>query len=204
MSVSIKTELRDGTPVAVRPVAPSDAHLIKLGMDHLSARSRYTRFLHSITRLSERDVRQFTEVDQLNHIAWGALDLTHKEAFPVGVARCIRLDDEPVAAEIAVTVVDSHQKLGLGTILLGVVAYNAAQHGIERFDATVISDNRRMIGLFSELDATVHPASGGVLELTLPIHTYATEYPDTPTGTAFKRVYALLNDSLPGQSGGID
>lgn len=192
----IQTKLRDGTPIAIRPVTRGDGELIKSGMDHLSTRSRYTRFLHPIARLSEGDVRRFTDVDQTNHIAWGALDLTCKEDFPIGVARCIRLEYEPVAAEIAVAIVDSYQQRGLGTILLAAVAFNAARHGIERLEATVLSENRRMSELFIELDATKRLGSGGVLELTIPIYRSAEDYPDTPTGTAFKQTYRLLTMSL--------
>ena len=193
MLPSFKIDLRDGTPVLVRPVEAADNHLLELGMAHLSRQSRYNRFFRPIKKLSDNDLEVFSSVDQINHIAIGALDLTHEDAYPIGVARCIRLDLQPESAEVAVAVIDSHQGKGLGTILLAAVARAAAEHRIKRFVATVLSSNRSMLKLLDELEATRTIGSSAVVHLRISIHATADDYPDTPTGLSFKRVYGLLN-----------
>lgn len=189
---SFNIDLRDGTPVLVRPVQPSDRDLLELGMQHLSEQSRYNRFFRPIDKLTNEDLVTFSAVDQVNHIAVGALDLTHDDAYPIGVARCIRLSAHSDEAEVAVAVIDSHQGKGLGTILLAAIACAAAAQDINGFVATVLRSNRQMLQLFDELAAVRNSENLSVVELRIPIHRASDNYPDTPTGRSFKRVYELL------------
>lgn len=192
MLQTFKIDLRDGTPVLVRPVEANDQHLLELGLEHLSQQSRYNRFFRPITKLSKSDLEGFSSVDQINHIAVGALDLTHEKAYPIGVARCIRLDQQADEAEVAVAVIDSHQGKGLGTVLLAAVAHAAAERKVKRFVATVLSSNHSMLKLFDELESTRTIGSSAIVNLRIPIHATADDYPETPTGLSFKRVYELL------------
>ena len=57
-------ELRDGTPVLLRPVTPEDRERLVAGMAQLSADSRYFRFFTPLPRLAEEQLHYFTEVDQ--------------------------------------------------------------------------------------------------------------------------------------------
>lgn len=59
---------------------------------HLSPQSRYRRFLTPMSRLSPRLLRYLTEVDHHDH---EALVAESPEGDPVGVARIIRLTDNP-------------------------------------------------------------------------------------------------------------
>lgn len=189
---SFETTLRDSTPILVRPVELGDAHLLEMGLDHLSPRSRYLRFLRPVRQLSDKSLERFVDVDQIDHIAVGALDLTGSDPFPVGVARCIRLETAPEKGEVAVAIVDTHQGRGLGTILLAAVAHAAAKQGIVTQVATVLLENTRMLKLFQELGATTDGMESGVAELSIPIYTDSNAYPATPTGDAFRRIYRML------------
>ncbi len=184
--------LRDGTPVHVRPVEPGDEHLLEVGLDNLSSQSRYFRFLQPVKQLSDKSLARFVDVDQINHIAVGALDLSGSEPAPVGIARSIRLNDAPEKAEVAVAIVDTHQGRGLGTILLAAVAHAAAAQGIKSHVATVLNGNNRMLHLFGELGAKTTSTEAGVLELEIPNHANADDYPATPTGDVFRRIYRML------------
>ncbi len=55
----IKTCLRDGTPILIRAVEPEDKHLLEIGFEHLSDRSRYFRFLHTVHYQKRASVIKF-------------------------------------------------------------------------------------------------------------------------------------------------
>jgi len=72
----------------------------------------------------------------------------------VGIARFIRLKDDPAVAEAAVTVVDHMQRRGLGKLLVSALAQAARERGITRFRAEVLRTNEAMLALLRELDET--------------------------------------------------
>src|SRR5689334_1911637 len=102
-----RVTLRDGSQVAIRPVRATDKARLREGFDRLSAQSRQRRFLVAMPRLSDRLVRYLTEIDHHDHEALGALGADDGE--PIGVARYVRSESDPQAAEVAVAVVDDWQ-----------------------------------------------------------------------------------------------
>jgi RimJ/RimL family protein N-acetyltransferase len=128
--------LRDGSQVLIRQIQRADAALLAGGFARLSARSRQMRFLTPKKELSPAELRYFTDVDHHHdHEAPGALN--HADGRGVGIARYIRHAENPQAAEIAVTIVDSRQGRGLGTELPAQLTDRARQEGIHRFTALV-------------------------------------------------------------------
>jgi RimJ/RimL family protein N-acetyltransferase len=143
--------LRDGSQVLTRPVRGSDAPLLADGFARLSARSRWMRFLGAKKALSPAELRSLTELDHYDREALGALDQASGRG--VGIARYVRHAADPQAAEIAVTVVDDWQRLGLGTVLLTQLADRARAAGIHRFTALVSTENDAGIRLLRRLNA---------------------------------------------------
>ncbi|HEV2671883.1 MAG TPA: GNAT family N-acetyltransferase [Gemmatimonadales bacterium] len=180
--------LRDGLRVRVRPIRPEDRDRLQVGLHRLSAASRYQRFHAAVAELSPEQLRGLTEVDQVNHIAWIALDPAVPGEPALGVARCIRLPLEPRTAEVAVTVLDACQGRGLGTLLLGLLSESAARQGIRTFRAYVRADNDAMLRIFKDLGADVGELEEGVYRLDIPVPEDPAAVPDTPTGRVFKAV----------------
>jgi RimJ/RimL family protein N-acetyltransferase len=183
------TELRDGTRVLLREARPEDAPLVQLGFSQLSDRSRQFRFLRAMPRLSEDDLSFLAGADGNEVI--GALDLGTEPHRPVGLARYVRLPARPETAEVAITVIDSHQGRGLGTLLFGCLAWQAQRSGLQGFIALVHHANRQMRSLLEDLGAVVEEDLGGEFQYLLPLHADPSSYPATPAGDAFRTAHAL-------------
>jgi RimJ/RimL family protein N-acetyltransferase len=190
--------LRDGTRVTVRPIRPDDAAELRAGFDRLSPESRYRRFLSSTPRLSASYVRYLTDVDHHDH---EALVATLPDGEGLGVARFVRSPDDPHVAEVAVTVVDRWQGLGLGTALLELLTDRARAEGIRRFTATMLATNREMRELLEELGPVRELGrwAGAVeVEITLPSSGTGSRLRELLRASASDRVQARLGRVLAG------
>lgn len=185
---TLQTTLRDGSPVLIRPVTPEDKPLLREGFSRLSEESRYRRFMRPVKELSEADLDYLTRIDYTTHMAWVAVDPKSPEHPGLGVARYIQFAHEPSVAEVAITVVDSHQGRGLGTILLSVITRSAVQHGIEAFVAHVLMHNTPMLRLFQELGGTVTLDDPGVVAVRMPLPHRVEDLPRSPAGKVFREV----------------
>jgi RimJ/RimL family protein N-acetyltransferase len=159
-------ELRQGTRVRIRPIRPDDKPLLAAGLRFLSDESIRKRFLTAKPRFTSTELRYLTEVDQRDHIALVAVHETHPDLL-VGVARCVRLADQPDAAEIAIVVGDPWHGQGLGRALADALAEAASAAGIRRFTATMLADNRAARNLMRALARRLDEGavSGGVREV---------------------------------------
>jgi RimJ/RimL family protein N-acetyltransferase len=194
--------LRNGAPVVLRPILPTDKERLVEAFARLSETSRYRRFGTPVRSLTDEQLRYLTEIDYDDHMAWVALDPEHDGEPGVGVARYVRLPDEPEIAEAAVTVVDSHQGIGLGSILLGVLGLSAVAHGIRAFRAYVLAENQAVQELFAGLGATMHH-DGPMLRVDVPLPEDPADLPDTPTGRVFRAVASHMLPPLDARYPGI-
>jgi len=190
----IRTHLRDGTGVVVRPIRPDDKPLLVDGFRRLSEESRIRRFMAPLRELSADQLRYLTEIDYVDHFAWVAV-LADRPTFGIGVGRYIRLAAEPDVAEVAITVVDEYQGKGLGTLLLGILAGTARTAGITNFRAFVMEDNQTMRTLMGDLGVESRHDAPGVLVMNVPLD--PERLPDSPAGRTLKAVAAKI---LPAKS----
>ncbi len=102
----------------------------------------YKRFMTPLPRLSSTQLAYLLEVDHRDHEALLAIDEDGGEA--VAVARFVRLEDSPSAAEIAVLVIDDWQGVGLAKAVCWLLAERARRLGIGRFEAMMLSENGAM------------------------------------------------------------
>lgn len=160
--------LPDGELVDFRPVRQSDKATIQNGMLALSSKSRYFRFFSPIMKLSATQLNNFTEIDQQDHVAWIAL--VHNEPVDrgLGIARFIRIQNQPEIAEFGVAVIDSYQQKGVGTILLAVLHRMASIKGINILRGYVLPDNTVMNSWLGRLGA-VGIYENGVYRMDLTV-----------------------------------
>lgn len=156
--------LSDGGLAHLRPIGPEDAEALQRMHLGQSPESVYLRFFAPLTRLSDRDLRHFTEVDHVDRVALVVVvggDLA-------GVGRYDRVG--PATAEVAFNIADAQQGRGLGTVLLEHLAAAARENGIRRFTADVLPQNQRMLGVFADGGFAVsRHYDDGVVSLTFDI-----------------------------------
>jgi RimJ/RimL family protein N-acetyltransferase len=129
----------NGRRLLLRSVESGDKELIARGLECLSERSRYRRFLTGKAEFTAAELAYLTEIDHHDHEAVVAIDPASGDA--IGVARYVRLTSDPETAEPAVAVGDAWQSLGVGTALLRALVARARAEGILRFRATVLREN---------------------------------------------------------------
>ena len=177
--------LWDGELVDFRPVRQADRETIQHGMSGLSLQSRYFRFFTPIAKLSDSQLQYFTEVDQQNHIAWIALAHDQPGHPGLGIARFIRMRNQPTMAEFAVVVLDSHQQKGLGTILMAILYRMAAIKSIQTLRGFILPENTVMSDWLARLGA-VGDYENAVYRMDLAVCSDLSCLTDTPTRRRFR------------------
>ena len=109
-------------------------------------------------------------VDGAHHIALLLIVLPPEgEEGPVGVAHLLQYPDDPVTADIAVTVADDWQGRGAGTALVSALLERRPV-ALKRLRTLVNSDNRASLALLAGAGRmTSHPDSPGVLDVTVQL-----------------------------------
>lgn len=155
--------LRDGAQILLRPLLPEDRRDVEGAIRKLSDTSRYRRFLDTRPLLAPHEIDYLMSVDHRDHAAWVAVDYMNEEQQGVGLARYVRLRETPDVAEVAITVMDSHQHRGVGGLLLFVLAAAAVENGIATFRAHVLTDNLPVQRLAEQAGARLVGRQDGML-----------------------------------------
>jgi acyl-CoA synthetase (NDP forming)/RimJ/RimL family protein N-acetyltransferase len=156
--------LADGGVAHLRPIRPSDADRLIAFYERVSPESKYLRFFTPYPRLSDRDVKRFTEVDYVDRVAF----IVTLGDDMIAVGRYERTEDDH--AEVAFLIEDAHQGRGIAQLLLEHLAEAARERGITRFVAEVLPENRRMVKVFADAGYRVSKGiADGVLEVEFPI-----------------------------------
>jgi RimJ/RimL family protein N-acetyltransferase len=157
----VSAAVRGGT-VVLRPLSAGDTATLERVFDSLSPRSRESRFMTPLPRMTSLMRKVLADVDDCAHIAWVA----YIDGVPVGIARYVRT--APRTAEVAFEVADAHQGRGIGAVLLDAVTTAAAVNGVRRVEASVVPGNERSLRLLRQVGLQLH-AEGGLLEGRSPL-----------------------------------
>lgn len=142
--------LRDGSTLRRRSACRRTSTTTRRSNEGLSEQSRHLRF-HGFGR-TDAAARDYAGADGDARVA-----LIGRQAGRVVAAAGYDRLREPGAAEVAFTVADNFQGRGTATRLLEHLAAIAADGGIRRFDAEVISDNRAMLAVFKRAGFGLRP-----------------------------------------------
>jgi RimJ/RimL family protein N-acetyltransferase len=153
--------------VLIRTLRAEDRPGLARGFEQLSETSRHRRFFTVMPALSEQALTYLTAIDHHDHEALVAV--APRSGQLVGVARFIRNPREPDHADLAVVVIDSWQRRGVGTALLRELAQRAAEEGVRYFTAEILADNRPVLALAHRLGGAETTSSGGVVSARIDL-----------------------------------
>lgn len=166
--------LADGGQALIWPLHHEDREALSEGYENLSSATRYHRFLSIVPHLSSTQLDHLVdEVDGIDHVALALVVIDEDHVGePVGVARMIRYELQPTAADVAVTVLDEWQGRGVATALLTELVRQRPV-GVTRVLTTVAADNAASLAMLQRLGETTATTAGVgrldvVVELTLP------------------------------------
>jgi acetyl coenzyme A synthetase (ADP forming)-like protein len=157
--------LRDGSTAHVRRVRTADEGALVTFLEGLSSESMRLRFFGAglSPRAMAAQMIAFAGEGGAGLIATtGAGDriIAHAMLALTGAGR----------AEVAFAVAEDHYALGLATVLLGQLAEIAPAYGVSVFEATVLPENHRMIGVFRESGfAVTTRLTTGEIEVEFPV-----------------------------------
>lgn len=154
--------LRDGREVILRAITESDAPAIQRAFDHLSAESRYSRFLQHKKHLDpaalERGVHPRPGQDFALVAAVpgpGGIDI-------VGAAQYVRASPaDDSTCEFAITVAEDWRGCGLARELLTGLLHRARCDHYAAMVGLVLADNAPMLALAQKLGFRVEPSLDG-------------------------------------------
>ena len=142
--------LFDGTPVAIRPIRADDKPMEQEFVQHLSADSRYKRFMSTLKELPPGKLKYLTEIDYVRHLALVAIIRRTDQEVEIGVARYVagpQGDD----CEFAIAIDDEWQGSGVAGILMLSLIDAARARGMRKMEAFILASNDKMIKFARQL-----------------------------------------------------
>jgi len=171
-SYSVEETLKNGTSVRIRSVRADDKNRINEAFRNLESESIYKRFFQHKKALTDEELKAATEVDFENVVAL-VVTIGEKETETIiGAGRYVAFDAEGPQrnAEVAFTVEEDYQGLGMASVTLRHLAGIAKDKGIAQFHAEVLRDNGGMLAVFKRSGFPMKQAyDEGVVHVTLSL-----------------------------------
>ncbi|HEX7658330.1 MAG TPA: GNAT family N-acetyltransferase [Pseudonocardiaceae bacterium] len=147
----VRAVTADGEVVFLRPLVPDDRDAVLRLHEGLDERDRYYRFFGPVPgRLVDLVLNMISPVGARR----GSIGAFRGSEL-IGVGHYDGLA-EPTEAEVALAVAHSAQAHGVGTLLLEYLVSIARAHGVRRFVAEVLTENRRMMRLLTDSGLPCH------------------------------------------------
>jgi GNAT superfamily N-acetyltransferase len=159
--------------ICIRPIGPDDKGLLLRFFENLSPSSIAFRFLTPKKALSSEELSFLTEVDPTRHVAIAATLGSGDRERIVGIARYVcPTEGNEIAgqAEVAVTVADEFQGLGVGGTLIRCLIRLAKKNGVDCFLFNVSGDNRKVLAMIRRYFRPVsQKVEAGAVEIVCPL-----------------------------------
>jgi GNAT superfamily N-acetyltransferase len=129
-----KYSLRAGT------VRPNNKDQISAALRDMSSESIRNRFLASKREFSDKELHYLSHLDGNDHYAIG-IEERDPDGRGVAIIRLVRSEEIKTEAEVAITIIDQYQKMGLGSLLMDLIILAAIERGIETLSFSFLSHN---------------------------------------------------------------
>ncbi|CAN5708755.1 bifunctional acetate--CoA ligase family protein/GNAT family N-acetyltransferase [soil metagenome] len=142
-------EMKDETPILVRPIRPEDEPLIVKFHESLSDRSIYMRYFHMMNLTQRTAHERLTRICFIDYDREMALVAERQnpetgEREIMGVGRLSRPGNTTDEAEFSILISDDFQRQGLGTLLLSHLLEVGREEGLKHITASILFENRIM------------------------------------------------------------
>jgi acetyltransferase len=156
-------QLKDGTPVTLRPVKPEDEARFNELFKTLSPQTMRFRFFQIIKEMSHETLTRYCNLDYDREVAVVA-ELEDKRI--IGVSRLI-LEPNGKSGEFAVLVGDCWQSQSLGSRLMKSIIEVAKGMKLSRIHGYVMAGNEKMLDLCRKLGFQIEPLDEETLKATM-------------------------------------
>ncbi len=137
----------------VGSVTPHNKQQISDGLRDMSPESIRYRFLGSKREFTEKELSYLTTLDGFNHYAIGMEE--RETGRGIAIVRLVRSSKDETEAEVAVTIIDDYQKVGLGQVLIKLMILAAAERDIERLSFTYLPANEGIVKLLHKIGPVI-------------------------------------------------
>ena len=168
--------LANGTRLRFRPISSHDRDRLARLFAQLTPESRYRRFLSPKRRLTPQELMYLTDIDHVTHEAIAAIE--QRDGSIVGVGRYAQFADREAVADVAFTVADELQGMGIGTVLARCLVDRARANGFTLLTATTLWENRPARALLRRLRFRARASHGPEIELELELNPNARRVAD--------------------------
>jgi GNAT superfamily N-acetyltransferase len=182
-SYVFKDVLKDGTQITLRGARADDGPKIRQAFSKLMGETVYTRFFTNKREISDTDLKRVTEVDFDRTAALLVTIGSGDEETVIGGASYVALDADATdrSAEIAFTVEEDYQRLGVGSLLMKHIVQTARAAGLTSLQADVLARNPAMLAVFRRSGLSmVTRVEDGVVHVRLSLDQKASATPHHP------------------------
>lgn len=148
--------LGTGQQVTIRPIRAEDAAIEQAFVRALSQRSRYFRFMYTLTELTPQMLSRFTQIDYDREMALVATVGSGAEEREIAVARYV-VNPDGESCDFAIVVADDWQGRGLATHLMESLIRVAERKRLKRMVGQVLSENVAMLHLAERIGFEIRP-----------------------------------------------
>jgi acetyltransferase len=159
-------QLKNGTPVVLRPIKPEDEALFQELFKSFSQETMRLRFFQIIKDISHDTLTRYCNLDYDREIAMVALLQDTNKI--IGATRLI-LEPGKEYGEFAVVVGDPWQGQGLGSKLMDLIKEIGKDMGMQTIYGYVMADNSKMMNLCKKKGFTLEPGEEGVAKATFKL-----------------------------------
>jgi RimJ/RimL family protein N-acetyltransferase len=148
---SASETLKNGLQVTIRAIRPDDREALLVAFKELEERTVYLRFFGAKQEISPLELTKAIDVDFVRTVALVTCMQSGAGEKIIGAGRYIAFGDAdpPDMAEVAFTVEEDYQGLGIASRMLRHLAVIAKHKGIVQFHAEVLPQNKGMLAVFN-------------------------------------------------------